>query len=73
MTVLVFSFQKIVIACVVFAKVKASWYIIIKIVAVFLMLGEENHCFSVVRSRVVLSEANCLQCLADILTGIIMH
>lgn len=70
MTVLVFSFQKILIARVLFAKVKASWYIIVKIVAVFLTLGEENRCFSVVRSRIVLSEASCL---ADISAGTIMY
>ncbi|KAF2974763.1 hypothetical protein EK904_001631 [Melospiza melodia maxima] len=41
---------KILIACIVFAKVKASWYTTMKIAAVFLTLAEENHYFSVMRS-----------------------
>ena len=60
MTVLVFSFQQILIACIVFAKVKASCYIVIKIIVVFLTLEEKSHYFSVVRSSVDLPEASCL-------------
>lgn len=54
-----FSFQQISIACIVFAKVKASCYIIIKII-VFLNLEDKSHYFSVVRSSVDLPEASCL-------------
>lgn len=43
-----------------FAEVKASCYIIIKIIVVFLTLEEKSHYFSVAGSSVALPGARCL-------------
>lgn len=45
MTVLFLAFQQILIACVVCHKVKASCYIIIKIIIVFLTVEEKKSLF----------------------------
>lgn len=45
MTVLFLAFQQTLIACVVFPKVKASCYVIVKIITVFLTVEEKNSLF----------------------------
>lgn len=59
MTLVFFALQQILIACIVFPKVKASCCIIINIIVVFLTLEETSHYISIARPSVDLPEASC--------------